>query len=92
MQFVPCEAWAIVLHTAHRVSNQPNGIHEVVFGPVQGHRFKDDAFGNIVFESETISGEELLNDFGDKTQGVVSSCAISMLVGCRLRFGGQVSA
>jgi hypothetical protein len=61
---VQCEARTITLRTEHRVSGKPPEFTNAVFDGVQGYSFQNDAFGNIVFELETVSVEDLLTEFG----------------------------
>jgi hypothetical protein len=61
---VQCEARNIVIRTEYRVANQPTKFTRVVFGGVQGYRFENDAFGNIILDLEMVPVERLLTEFG----------------------------
>ncbi len=55
-----------MLHTQYRVLNEPTEFTKIIFEGVEGYRFENDAFGNVIFEIETVPVEELLKDFGDE--------------------------
>ena len=59
---VNCETRRIKLHVRSRESELANRI--VVFTGVEGYRFENDAFGNIIFSLELISVEKLMAEFG----------------------------
>lgn len=61
---VQCEARTITLRTEYRVPEKPTEFTSVIFEGVQGYRFENDAFGNIIFGLETVSVEYLLTEFG----------------------------
>jgi hypothetical protein len=61
---VRCEARIITLRTEYRQTNKPTEFTNVVFEGVQGYRFEDDAFGNIIFGVEPVTVEYLLTEFG----------------------------
>lgn len=63
---VQCEARTIVLRTEHRAANQPTEYTNVSFEGVQGYRFGNDSFGNIIFDVEAVPIEKWLNDYGDE--------------------------
>ena len=60
---VHCEARTIVLRTEYRVKNEPTEFTNVIFKGVEGYRFENDAFGNIIFGLETIPVEQLLTEY-----------------------------
>jgi hypothetical protein len=62
---VQCEARTITLRTEYRGANRPTEFTNVIFQGVQGYRFENDAFGNIIFGVETVTVEYLLAEFGD---------------------------
>ena len=59
---VNCETRRIKLHVRSRESELANRI--VVFTGVEGYRFENDAFGNIIFSLELISVEQLMAEYG----------------------------
>ncbi len=61
---VRCEARVITLRTKYRTANKPTEFTDVIFEGVQGYRFENDAFENIIFGVETVSVEDLLTEFG----------------------------
>lgn len=61
---VQCEARSITLRTEYREQNQPTEFTNVIFEGVQGYSFQNDAFGNIIFDVESVSVETLLTHFG----------------------------
>ena len=61
---VQCEARTITLRTEYREANRPTEFTNVIFQGVQGYRFENDAFGNIIFGVETVTVEYLLTEFG----------------------------
>jgi len=60
---VQCEARTITLRTEYRVPEKPTEFTKVIFEGVQGYRFENDAFGNIIFGLETVPVEYLLTEF-----------------------------
>jgi hypothetical protein len=60
---VRCEARVITLRTEYRTANKPTEFTNVIFEGVQGYRFENDAFGNIIFGLETVPAEHLLAEF-----------------------------
>jgi|ERR1700676_1157527 len=60
---VQCEARIILLRTEHRTPNEPTEFTNVAFNGVQGYRFENDAFGNIIFDLEAVSVEQLLSEY-----------------------------
>ena len=65
---VQCEARKIVLRTEHRRKNEDPEAVSVVFEGVQGYRFENDAFGNIMFGLEKETLEEFLAEFGGEIE------------------------
>ena len=63
---VQCDARTILLRTEHRVKNEPTGFVNVIFKGVEGYRFEHDAFGNIVFDVETIGIDQFLKEYGQE--------------------------
>ena len=61
---VRCEERTILLRTEHRVENEPTEFINVIFKGVQGYRFENDAFGNILFGLETVAVEQFLTEYG----------------------------
>jgi hypothetical protein len=61
---VQCEARTITLRTEYRVDNKPTEFTNAVFHGVQGYRFENDAFGNIIFDLETVEIEQILDQCG----------------------------
>ena len=61
---VQCEARTILLRTEHRITNQPTEFLNVIFNGVQGYRFENDAFGNIILGLEAISTDRFLTEYG----------------------------
>ncbi len=63
---VLCEARTIILRTEYRLENEPTEFVNVTFRGVEGYRFENDAFGNIIFDIETIPLEEFLAEHGEE--------------------------
>jgi len=61
---VQCEGRTITLRTEYRQSDKPTEFTNVIFEGVQGYSFQNDAFGNIIFDLESISVDALLAQFG----------------------------
>jgi hypothetical protein len=61
---VHCEERTITLRTEYRVENKPTEFTNVVFEGVQGYRFENDAFGNIILDLATVPLERLLTEYG----------------------------
>jgi hypothetical protein len=61
---VQCDARTILLRTEHRVKNEPTKFVNVLFMGVQGYRFENDAFGNIIFDVETVAIDRFLTEHG----------------------------
>jgi hypothetical protein len=61
---VQCEARTIILRTEYRAKDEPTVFINVIFEGVQGYRFENDAFGNIIFGLETTPVEQLLTEYG----------------------------
>lgn len=61
---VQCEARTIVLRTEYRAPKQPRKFTNIIFKEVQGYRFENDAFGNMIFDVETVSAERILEEYG----------------------------
>ena len=61
---VQCEARTITLRTKTPERNQLFELVDVVFKGVQGYRFENDAFGNIIFGLEKVSAERFLVEYG----------------------------
>jgi hypothetical protein len=59
---VQCDARTILLRTEHRVKNEPTEFVNVMFNGVEGYRFENDAFGNIVFDIETVALDQFLKE------------------------------
>ena len=59
---VQCDARTILLRTEHRVKNEPTEFVNVMFKGVEGYRFENDAFGNIVFDIETVALDQVLKE------------------------------
>ena len=61
---VRCEERIITLRTEYRAKNMPTEFTNIVFEKVQGYRFENDAFGNIIFELATVPVEQFLTEYG----------------------------
>src|SRR5436309_1363107 len=61
---VRCKERAITLRTEHRAENKPSEFTNVIFDGVEGYRFENDAFGNIIFDVETTPVARLLTKYG----------------------------
>jgi len=61
---VRCDARAILLRTEHRGQLEPTEFVNVIFKGVQGYRFENDAFGNIILDVETVSIDQFLKEHG----------------------------
>ncbi|MGB8540277.1 MAG: hypothetical protein WCD49_01450 [Candidatus Acidiferrales bacterium] len=61
---VQCEARLITLRTEFRAENKPAEFTNIVFKGVQGYSFENDAFGNIIFDVQTILIELFLKQYG----------------------------
>jgi hypothetical protein len=61
---VRCDERTILLRTERRVKNEPTEVVNVVFTGVQGYRFGNDAFGNIIFDVETVAIDQFLKEHG----------------------------
>jgi hypothetical protein len=61
---VRCDARTILLRTEHRLKNEPTEFVNVLFRGVEGYRFENDAFGNIIFDVETVAIDEFLKEHG----------------------------
>jgi hypothetical protein len=61
---VQCEARTITLRTEYRGGNRPAEFTNVIFEGVQGYRFENDAFGNVILAVEAVPVEHLLAEFG----------------------------
>ena len=61
---VHCEDRTITLRTEYRVEGKPTEFTNVTFHGVQGYHFENDAFGNIIFDLETVGIEDLLKQYG----------------------------
>jgi hypothetical protein len=61
---VHCEARTIILRTEYRVKDAPTEFINVIFKGVQGYRFENDAFGNIIFGLETVPVDQFLTEYG----------------------------
>jgi hypothetical protein len=59
---VQCDARTILLRTEHRAKNEPTEFVNVMFKGVEGYRFENDAFGNIVFDIETVALDQFLKE------------------------------
>ena len=59
---VQCDARTILLRTEHRVKNESTKFVNVIFKGVEGYRFENDAFGNIVFDVETVAIDQFLKE------------------------------
>jgi hypothetical protein len=60
---VRCEERIITLRTEFRPKQE---FVDVIFKGVQGYRFENDAFGNIIFDVETIGVDQLLKEHGEE--------------------------
>ena len=60
---VQCEARTITLRTEYRHPDKLTEFTNVIFEGVQGYSFHNDAFGNILFDLESVSVETLLTQF-----------------------------
>ena len=63
---VQCDARTILFRTEHRVKNGPTEFVNVIFKGVAGYRFENDAFGNIVFDVETVVLDQFLKEHGQE--------------------------
>jgi hypothetical protein len=61
---VQCEARTITLRTEYRESDRPTKFTNVIFEGVEGYSLQNDAFGNIIFDVESVSVDALLTQFG----------------------------
>ena len=61
---VRCDVRTILLRTKHRVKNEPTEFVNVIFKGVQGYRFENDAFGNIILDVETVAIDQFLKEHG----------------------------
>jgi hypothetical protein len=61
---VRCDVRTILLRTEHRVKNEPTEFVNVIFKGVQGYRFENDAFGNIILDVETVTIDQFLKEHG----------------------------
>jgi hypothetical protein len=64
---VHCEARQIKLHTKpdpRDPAKREQRPRTIVFNGVEGYRFEDDAFGNIIFSLQSVSIEQVLADHG----------------------------
>lgn len=59
---VRCKDRVIILHTEFDYKNLPFEATDVVFSGVQGYRFENDAFGNIIYGIEEIPVEQLIQE------------------------------
>jgi len=59
-----CERRTIVLHTEYRDPARPAEFTTVTFEEVQGYRFENDAFGNIILDIDAVPVERLLTEVG----------------------------
>jgi hypothetical protein len=63
---IQCEARTIILRTENRSKNEPTAFINVILKGVQGYRFENDAFGNIIFGLETVPVEQFLTEYGSE--------------------------
>jgi hypothetical protein len=64
---VNCEARQIKLHTkpdSRDPAKREQRLRTVILNGVEGYRFENDAFGNIIFSLDAIPVEQLLAEFG----------------------------
>lgn len=61
---VRCDVRTILLRTEHRVKNEPSEFVNVIFKGVQGYCSENDAFGNIIFDVETVAIDQFLKEHG----------------------------
>jgi hypothetical protein len=61
---VQCESRTILLRTECRTTNQPTKFISVVFNGVQGYRFSNDAFGNIILDLEPMTVDQFIREYG----------------------------
>jgi hypothetical protein len=60
---VQCEARRITLRTERRLASKPTEFTNVIFEGVQGYRFENDAFGNIIFDLERVPVEHMFPEW-----------------------------
>jgi hypothetical protein len=60
---VQCETRTITLRTKTSGKDEPTEFVNVVFIGVQGYRFENDAFGNIIFGLDIVSAERFLAEY-----------------------------
>ena len=61
---VRCDLRSILLRTERRVMNKSTRFVNVIFDGVQGYRFENDAFGNIILDLETVAIDWFLEEHG----------------------------
>lgn len=61
---VRCDARTILLRTEHRAKNEPTEFVNVIFKGVQGYRFENDAFGNIMLDVDAVAIDQFLREHG----------------------------
>jgi hypothetical protein len=59
---VRCKERTITLRTEYNYEDRPQEFTNVVFTGVQGYRFEDDAFGNIIYGLDEVPVEQILEE------------------------------
>jgi hypothetical protein len=59
---VRCDERTISLRTERRSKIEPSEFVDVIFKGVEGYHFENDAFGNIIFDVETVAIDQLLKE------------------------------
>jgi hypothetical protein len=62
---VDCEMRQVVMRV-RKDWDVPKNFRTIVFDDVEGYRFENDNFGNIIFSLETIPIKEFLNDYASE--------------------------
>jgi len=91
---VQCEKRTITLRTEFREC-KPTEFTNVVFEGVQGHRFENDAFGNIIFDVSNVPVERFLTEYGaemSELHRMNGSPTRAADLGCRPGLGPGTSA
>ena len=61
---VRCQARTITLRIEYRAEGKPTEFTNVIFDGVEGYRFENDAFGNIIFDVANLPLEQFLTEYG----------------------------
>jgi hypothetical protein len=61
---VRCDLRTIIIRTEHRIKGEPSEFINVSFKGVEGYRFENDAFRNIILDVEPITTDQFLKDHG----------------------------